>query len=415
MTIERTPKQPAEPKIPGRPRSLSYHYENNGDSLMLRQKKQLAVIFSVGCFLAFWLTGWTAGCVMLIWVVMKEPAFFTFCFAVSFWTAWFFVFGVLMAIFFGQNTVKLDRDGLFSVYRVVVRINSRQVPLGEIRYFHATQDENDESVSWSVEAVTYGKPVQFSVTDNKEAEWLAYELNQLLAMLKNANQLKIPSDVAEIAKVREDVDNEEFDEPVNIRLNSKPQTIEPPGDCHWKLNAGFDSVTFAKRGEFSLAAVGGATFPMLFWNGIVSVFVMDLWGLAPGGPEFLNGEWWFMFVFLIPFEVVGVVLFLAWFFCLIAPFQQTRWNFHRDMVTCRVQWFGIGRSWCYSMENCGTMVVDVQEPGGNMQTKVRRKLNRETGAYQLRFVDDQNEEVFSINDLTLGEAHWIANVVLEFR
>ena len=412
--FEQTAEWPSEPKMPCRPRSLSYHYEHNSDSLTLHQKKTRAAIFSQGCFLTLWLTGWTAGCVMLIWLNITQPAFFTFCFAVPFWVGWFVASGTLMAIVFGKITVKLDCDGLYYTYHILLRLNSRQVPLDEIRYCHAIQDENDDTISYYVVALTYGKSVHFAMTNIEEAQWFASEMNQTLASLKGVSQMEMLPDVAETGKEHNGTGSEKSDEPISIPLNSKPQDIEPPVDSRWKLNTDFDSVTLTKRGEFSLAALGATTFIMLFWDGIVSVFVMLLWGIAPGGPKFLSGEWWFLFVFLIPFEVIGVGFFLAWLFCLIAPFQQICWNFARNTTTCCVQWLGIGCRRCYSLENCDRMVIDTHEPGGHVGTQIRQQINRKAGAYQLKFIDRQNEEVFSFDDLTLGEAHWVANVILEY-
>ncbi|MCL2117525.1 MAG: hypothetical protein FWH27_03755, partial [Planctomycetaceae bacterium] len=300
-----------EPDIPQRPKTLSYRYENNGDSLTLREKPHVIA----ACFLGFWLTGWTIGCVLLIWQVLKEPSFF--CFATPFWAAWIFVFCQLMMVIFGKTTVLLDCDGLLSEYRVLIKISSRQVPIDEIRYCHAIEKNpagNDSESSCFIEAVTHGKPVHFSTTRFEEAEWLACEMNQMLMALKGKEQWKAMPDLIEVE------DQHETDEQVTILLTSKPQNIEPPGDCRWKMSVGFDSVTFRQQGEFSLGALGYTTFTMIFWNGIVSVFVMVLWGFQKGGPEFLSWGWWGMFLFLIPFEVIGLIFFLAWFLALMAPF-----------------------------------------------------------------------------------------------
>ena len=406
-----------KPKIPCSPKSFSYHYENNGDALTLREKKPWIAFVFVGYPMTLFLIGWTVGCAMMIWYIFATLSILLFCFAIPFLAIWIGVFCSWMYLWFGKNTVRLDHDGLYIEWLVFIRIRSKQVPLDEIQFFHAKQSGNNgDTISYSVEAVTSGKPVQISTHNIEEAEWLAYEMNQMQAALKGVGQMEVMPAVAEIGEDRDNADREELDEPIRISFHSKPQNIEPPGDCRWKLSTEFDSVTFAKRGEFSPGGLASITFFMLFWNGILSVFVMEFWGIIPTEAlEFFSWEWWCLFVFLIPFEVVGLIIFLVWIYTLFTPFQWMRRHFARDSATCRVQWFGIGRRWYYSLKNCGTMVIEVQAPGGIAQTKIKQQLNREAKSYQLRFVDFQNEELFSINDLTSGEARWIANVILEFR
>ena len=414
-------EQQDEPTIPHRPVSLSYRYENNGDSLTLRQRKFLLSTFPVAGFMTVWLTGWTVGCVLLIWKFVTEPSFFLLCFGIPFWVGWFAGAGVLLTTLFGKNTVRLDHDGLFSTYHVLVKLISKQVPLDEIRYFHAIVSNTGKSTAFSVETVTFGKPVQFSTAKFEEAEWLAYDMNQTLAALKGLSRLDEKLDDFVIGIETGDDRDDTDAEAISIPLNARPQNIEPPTDNSWKLNTEFDSVTFEKRGKFSLAylaLLAVPTFTMLFWNGIVSVFVMTLWGFAKveNAPVFLSGQWWLMFVFLIPFEVFGIGFFLWWLSVLVMPCCRTRWSFHRDMVTCRFQCFGIGRSWQYSLENCDKMVIETSGPDGDSSdAKLRRQINREDELYQLAFVDDQNKKLYSIKKLMLGEACWIADCVLHYR
>ena len=383
-----------EKNVPPRPRTLSCRYENNGDSLALRDKAPLAAIFTVGGFLTLWLTGWTAGCVVLVRQVLEKPSFFMVCFTIPFLVGWFAAFGALMAIVFGRKRLRLDEDGLWNEYRVLFRISSRRVPLGEIQYFHATTKENSESVSCSVEAVTGGQPISYSAANSEEALWLAHEMNRMLEVLKREA-------VAVFAEEEEEED--EADEAVVIPWNSRPGRAEPPSDCRWKMDADVDSVTFHRRGDFSWAVLGGTTFAMLFWNGIVSVFVMALFGVAPSekGMEFFSGEWWFLFVFLIPFEVIGIGLFLAWLSALSSPFWRTRWSVGRHEAVCRVGVFGIGRRWWYSLENCREMVMETRDVG---EKEVK-----------ISFVDFQDETLCEIGDLTTGEAKWMADNILLYR
>ena len=402
-------EQRNEPAIPPRPASLSYYYEDNGDSLVLRQKKHLMGEFGALGW-AMVLILWTLACVFLIWDTFNEPEIYKFCFGIPFWTGWFLWFGIV----FGKTTVRLDRDGLLYTYHVVVRIISRQVPLDEIRYFHAIQIHDSESNSYLVEAVTFGKFVQFSTPNFGEAEWLAYDMNQALATRKGVSRPDMPPDGTKIDKDHDFSDYK--DELINIPLVARPQNIDAPGDCRWKRYVDYNAVTFEKCSKFSLTELGMATFVMLCWNGLVSVFVLLLWGFVkPDEWRMFTPLWWGLFVFLIPFQAVGVYFVLLWFSILFAPFQRTCWNFHHNTVTCRAQWFGIGRSWHYTLDNCEKMVIDTQEPVKNTDSSRVPRLFGKEGFYQLAFVDDHNKKLYSIKNLTFGEAHWIADHILQYR
>ncbi len=99
-----------------------------------------------------------------------------------------------------------------------------------------------------------------------------------------------------------------------------------------------------RRGRFSLAGLLGALFINLFWNGIVSVFLMALFGFGPEGPQQFGIGWWGMFLFLIPFEAIGLVMVVALFAVLLEPVHWTTWRFNRDEIALRDSWLGIGRT-----------------------------------------------------------------------
>ncbi len=412
--VKPEPKKAAEPKVPPQPRTLSYHYEKNNAGVTLREKRMLAGSLAGGGFMALWLTAWTAGCVKLAMKVMAEPTFFMFCFAIPFWAAWVAVFCALMAVVFGRQTVRLDDDGLASEYRVLLRISSRRVPLKEIRYVHVTEKagEDKNSVSHGVEAVTDGKPIELSAKDLAEAQWLAYDLNQTLAALagKSAETL---ARLVEEEEDEEEEDDEDTQDAVTIAWNARPQRVEPPSDCRWRMKSDYDATAFQYRGVLSLLGLGFTTFITLFWNGIVSVFVLTLWGFTSveNAPKFFSGEWWFLFVFLIPFEVIGLGFFLTWFCTLFAPFFCIHWLFGRHEAVCRATMFGIGRTWRYSLENCREMVIAPHEA----RAAWRPSVGQTTSGWKITFVDFQDRELFTVPDLTHGEARWMADQILGYR
>ena len=412
MNVKRSDRK--SPKIPRRPETLSCHYEKNGESLTLREKRTLTV--DGGATTVFTIF-WTIGCVLLVYGVLDKPSIFRFCVAFPFWAMWFILFIPVMAIWFGQKTFRLDADGVWYEYRVLFRITSRRVPLGEIRRFR--------TVSHSVAVMTDGKPVEFSAADFKEAKWLAYEMNRLLAELRGEPVEAVP-DFARIKRKQTKKKREDQ----RIPWNALPMKVWMPKDCRWMMKTECDSVTFWKQRKFSLdwlAELGVSTFGTLFWNGILSMFLLVIFGFLEGGPEFLSGAWWGLFAFLIPFEIIGFYHFMNWFFILSSPFQCTRWRVDRYEAECRTAWFGIGWSRRYLLENCREMVIRLWNPEeiwwiwmriwqfSRMAHQGPPIYRQDVKTHKIMFVGRQDEALCEIRDLTDGEARWIADNILLYR
>ena len=389
-----------EKEIPRRPETLSYQYEKSGDSLILRKKEPLGVVI----FLTVWLTGWTVGCVILTWSVLAKPTFFDFCFVGAFWAGWLAGFGVLIGSLFGRKTAWLNRDGLSSEYRVLFWTASRYAPLEEIRCFHAKTEkakDSDSSDSYSVETAGSGKPISFSATNFEEAQWVAYEMNRMLEVLKRE---PVP-DVVEEA--------ENVEKPVVIAWNSRPREVERPSDCRWWMNAEVDSAVFERRGA-SLMDVAVSTVVSFLLMGFCVLFGMAVCGLLSGMDrvDFSAG----MVYWIVPggLALVAAVMllfaFVAWFTTLFSPFERTRWSFSQGGATCRVAWFGIGRNWYYSLEGCREMVIEVQ-PLEWRRLKQRYRMEEE----KYRIVFAGAEDMCVIRDLTKDEAKWIADNILWYR
>ena len=71
-----------------------------------------------------------------------------------------------------------------------------------------------------------------------------------------------------------------------------------------------------KVGKKRIFGVFGALFFALFWNGIVSFLVYQVWeGWSKGSPE------WFLTIFAVPFVLIGVGLICYFFYRLMALFN----------------------------------------------------------------------------------------------
>src|SRR5215472_16383167 len=103
MSIEQEVLRAAEP--PSRQVRLE---EVNGELELSYRPRRWG---EAGC-LSLWLTGWSAGCIMLLRQLLLHPSFFNILVAIPFLASWAFVFGLLIWMFFGAERVRLGFEGL---------------------------------------------------------------------------------------------------------------------------------------------------------------------------------------------------------------------------------------------------------------------------------------------------------------
>jgi hypothetical protein len=153
-------------------------------------------------------------------------------------------------------------------------------------------------------------------------------------------------------------------------------------------------------------------------------------------------EWWFMFLFLIPFELIGLVIILGLVAALLEPFRRTWWILKRNAVGYRNSYFGIGWTKTYEISELDRLELrkdddDDDSPdeastddesarfkrrGKRMKKKRGRKETVQVGdgstnapQFDLALVDRQGRDVCEIGGLSLGEACWMADVILRER
>ena len=362
-------------------------------SLSLRYRRRQ---WGAGCFMLLWLCGWTVGCLFLGWQVWQKPEPLMIAFVTPFWASWIFVFLVLLAMFLQHERLTLDENGVTYAKSIVFPIHSRFVPLSELLRFESSATTNvseDCSPSFFVELVTVGQPLtMFSDLSTDERTWLTWRLNQQLASLK-------PGGATEL---------EEETSP-----RSLPGSVEMPSDCSWQREDSYEGTTFVQRGRLNLIQLLGVLFVVLFWNGVVSVFVMVLLGVAPGGPRPFDIEWWGLCVFLIPFEVIGLILFGVLLFTVMEPVRRTSWRFDRDEIIYRLSWLGLGRSRRYDADAVDRIDLRIRNAGESGVHFSLNDVHRTTASRGIRLIliDRDNTEVVSINGITEGEGRWMMDCV----
>jgi hypothetical protein len=368
--------------------------------LELRQavRAQRAVIFA-GAFLVLWLIGWSVGCVMLISHVVANPSLFMILFAIPFVAAWFFVIFLILAILFGSERLWLGPEGLEYDWKVLRTLGERRVPLAELRSVRAGarhRDNESGASSLCVNVETVGKPLDFgSGLSEKEQRWLVEVLSDYLAMLREqrSRQSGLSTDASELSS-RPDQGSI-----VNASGAALPVT-DLPSDSDLRLERFADGITCVWRGRWSKTVIGTMTFVMLFWDGIVGVFIHTL----------IQDFRWDLCLFLIPFEIIGLAFVLIWFAALTAPAWSWGWVFRTHDIERRLSGFGI--SWTRRYE---LPLVDRIEVDSESQDEERKYSAQfpgfPEGRYSVSLITPEGREVVEIGRLTAGEARWLAEML----
>lgn len=124
------------------------------------------------------------------------------------------------------------------------------------------------------------------------------------------------------------------DDPMEvIHLKTDSMTFaDQPAESLWERDEEASEFTIFKKGKFSLGGFIVALIFCCFWNGIVSVFLLSLFGVIPSKSSVEAGEFWFVFVFLIPFELIGLGFIWGVLCALFAGWSQERWVLTKNEI-----------------------------------------------------------------------------------
>ena len=356
------------------------------------------------CFLIVWLTGWTAGCVMLVGQALSDPRFFNFLVAAPFLASWFFVAGVLIWMLFGVERVRLSFEGLEHRLTALVTLSRRLVPRAELKKVRAGMavrqvGDAKHGEQPCLRFETLGQPIEFACgISDEEQRWLVEWLNDYLDALgpHGPPEHSSPGRTDGITTERREV----------LRPAATP--VGPPSDTRIEWRHRRDMVEFVWRGRWSLAAITAITFLNLFWNGIIGLFICKQ----------IQDFDWFLFFFMIPHEVIGLCFGAAWLLALTAPVWRLTWTFGEREITRRLR-----------ASDADAIVLDIGwnkrfdvHPPVRMElwTKPKEKrprslwplLGHSEGEYTLSFLGEKDRQLLAINGLTEGDARWIADMLL---
>jgi hypothetical protein len=395
-----------------RPRNVRSTLEIDGDQLTLIARS--SGLWAVGCFMGFWLTGWTAGCVALIYKAITEPTPMIFLFGTPFWASWFAVAGFLLYTLFHRERFVFNADGLRKESLILGFGSWQQTPLYEVLAFHDRykSDSEGSTTRW-IEMQTRGRPVKLaeSVAES-ERSWILDQLRQHLKMLHERYASSRPSWLIERDAVVDDT--QKFRETSDL-----PTSIEPPSDCVWQRHDEFDSIQLSNRGRWSWGGVAVALFINLFWNGIVSVFLGAAFGWLPGEGDFNGmGGRIGLLLFLTPFVLIGLLMVAVLIFAVIEPLRLSRWTIERNELRFLLTWLGVGPRRNFTITPGSRLVIERLEEKSKQMLQWRGWLFsyhvRQTDLpvrYRLVIANSQAVETCSIEALSLGEAEWLASIL----
>ena len=387
-----------ESRGPARPESLSVELTESENSITIVKRRGAG---RGGLFLLLWLIGWTVACVVLVGMVWKERTLFSVMFALPFWIAWFAVAGFLAWQRFGKEMFQLDDRGVYFERYLWIRIHSREVPRKEILSFRQCQSvhtENDVYL-YGIEVETLGKPLRvlFDLPDN-ERVWIVYRLSRLLG----ANQ-NLESEVS-VFFASPEVENSDF---ANAVLTESNTLKDPPSDCRWLFERDSQAMRFVRYGRIDWGSLLGLLFASLFWNGIVSVFLLSLFGLGPEEDGPVGAEWWGIFVFLIPFVVIGLAMIGGVLYNLLEPLHSTVWEIGRSSITRSSSWPFVRFTKEREIDSLDRLEMKAEE-GGLKANQFLPQAKTSGTHYALILIDSGNKECCTIDNLTQGECRWIA-------
>lgn len=345
------------------------------------------IMIFVIVFTLVWMTGWSYGCIGLFLKILKEPQLGNILFALPFFIGWFFGAGIFIAILFGRQTVWLDHDGLHRIIQVLFLQWNKRIPLDELTGFDVVAYSSGNNAYRQLRTGDF----VFAYGWEAETTDLAKRLNALLNKLRPGAEIK-------------QNEPEEMVRTTNIPLNSRSQGLEAPPDSHWEYWSDFDRFGFLRRNTFSLFMFVSSLFPTLFWNGIVSVFVLILCGVLPLTEPMPRGMWWFMFFFLIPFELIGLSMIWSVLKALLPSQDITKWTFSLGRSEYRTSFLGIGKKVTESLESWKTLELHED------------REDEDDDRWSVVFLSDAKDEILDeFSGLTEAEARWIADVILRER
>ena len=127
---------------------------------------------------------------------------------------------------------------------------------------------------------------------------------------------------------------------------------------------------------------------------------------------------WFLFFFMIPHEIIGLVMCAVWLMTLTAPVWHLRWTFREREVRKRLSVSDEGAVVCdlgwskrFALRPPVRIVLQRDEKEGR-QGSMWELMSHPDGVYSLAFLGEKDEVLLAIDRLSEGDARWMADVLM---
>jgi hypothetical protein len=243
----------------------------------------------------------------------------------------------------------------------------------------------------------------------RDLKWLQRELNAFLLQLRPS--LKSSKRFAKVFDADAEVEAiiPEGNRPARTKVTRNGAKHLPPSDCAWTLVDDGDEVCFIRRGKLPGQSLPMLLFINVFWNGIVTGYIMFLLGVVPAKTPLPSGlAWWGLLA-------IAAIFMLA--MALFEPLHQTRWTLKQDSISLRHAWFGVGRQWQWPIIRLDKLQMRHYANSTYAPRFIHwmRGLILTEGAFSLHFLDRDKQESCEIRNLTEGEARWIKHTIEKKR
>lgn len=401
---------------PARPAVLGLKFVEDDEELTLFYKDRSGTRW----FLLLWLIGWSGGCVMLISEVLREPKLFMILFGIPFWASWIAIAGYLLFTFTSRQCLRLNAEGVLVARSSLFGSSLRLVTLDQALGFQSQNSliqQEGSPPSLCLQFRTTGRNESlFEAVEQQVLTWLIKLLNQRLQALQSEH-LPDPPDVFE-----EEADPGQRFAAAAAQLaypiwarHPEPMPVVRPAETTWHYQDDLHELRFKQRGRWKFSSLLGLLFVNGFWNGIVAVFTCVELGLAPMQGV---GEKWVLVLFLIPFQVIGLLMIVGLLNELLLPWRRRVWTIRTDGIEHRTGWGSLLRTREYPV--VGLDRLEIQRAASRWQTNQDALLKVEAldqtdEVFTLAVIDRENNTLVNWPQLTQAEARWIADVILRER
>ena len=327
-------------------------------------------------FMTVWLSGWSVGCAMLIYGLVDDFSWFAVLYSIPFIVGWVGGAAIWLASLFGRTQLILEKDHLGYEFSVLVPVKRRSIPYKEIL---------------SLELISTHRSSVIEIRSTSKT--ISFGSGQRLQVLEELHEFLL----GEIP-----IENRTGESDLNDATVCLQRREIKPESSRWHLEprAGLSETRFVNRGTIEFGATLLLVGIALFWNGIVGVFVVQdvqAWrGLGDEPASVVKT------IFLIPFIVIGIVMFLILLFTVLEPFRKTVYGFSSREIYRQFGYFGISWNKVWPVAIAVTMELGTEFED---DAEISDGTN-----YSLKFSQGEKKLV-EIGALTLAEVCWIATEI----